>query len=653
MKNKVLITAALPYANGALHFGHIAGAYLPADAYARYCRLRGRDTLFICGSDEHGVAITLSAEKAGRSPQAHVDHYHKINGELFKKLGITFDHFSRTTWPKHADFTLQFFGDLLKNGYIAPQETEQLYSEADKRFLADRYVVGKCPKCGYEEARGDECPKCGASFEATELINPRSKISNQPLTLRKTTHWFLLLDKLKDKVGKWLHTKSWKEGVKHFSEGYLKEVHPRAITRDMEWGIPVPLKEAAGKVFYVWFDAPIGYISATVDWNQARWKDYWEDPKTHYVQFVGKDNVPFHAVIFPAMCMGQNQPYKLVDDLVVNEFYNLEGRQFSKSDNWTIDLEDFLKRYSADQIRYAIAANAPENGDSEFTWKDFQSRCNGELLGKLGNFINRVMVFAHANFNGKVLHSGTWAEASPVLNEFEHKVLEIADAYEHYHLRKATQILMQMAHIANSFIDEKKPWADKAGASNTIALALHMAKILAVVCRPLIPHTSERIWHMLNLPALISWDQGIKEVFTKTLNPSEILFHKIEDVQIEEEIKKLSGPESPFKAPIGIDEFDKVDLRVGQVISAEKLPKSKKLLKLQVDLGFEKRQILSGIALHAPPESLVGKKVVIVANLKPAKMMGEESQGMLLCIANEDRLEILGGGELPCGSVIQ
>src|SRR5579872_6152424 len=406
-KERVLITSALPYANGPLHFGHIAGAYLPGDCYARFQRLQGKEVLYICGSDEHGVAITLSAETAGRTPQEHVDHYHGVLQQFFQQLHFSSDHYSRTTWKGHRVTTQEFFNDLLKNGYIEEKITDQLYSENDQKFLADRYVVGTCPKCKFEEARGDECQRCGASYEATDLIHPRSKITGAPLVLKKTNHWFLRFDLFKDQLKEWLTTKKWKSNVLNFAQSYVDELRPRAITRDSNWGIPVPLDSAQGKVFYVWFDAPIGYISATREWAEKKgtpeaWKEWWCAPKTKLVQFIGKDNIPFHAVFFPAMIMGQNQPYKLVDELPANEFYNLEGRQFSKSEGWYIDLDSFFQKFTADQIRYAIAANAPESQDAEFTWKDFQMRCNAELLGKYGNLAHRTLVFAAAQCEAAV-----------------------------------------------------------------------------------------------------------------------------------------------------------------------------------------------------------------------------------------------------------
>ncbi|MFZ0566269.1 MAG: methionine--tRNA ligase [Chlamydiales bacterium] len=464
MKQKILITSALPYANGPLHFGHIAGAYLPADCYARFERLRGNDVLYICGSDEYGMAITLSAELSNRSPKEHVDHFHAINKQFFNKLNIHFDHFSRTTCEEHKPVVHQFFQDLMDNGYIESLETDQLYSEADHRFLADRYVVGTCPRCSFENARGDECTQCGASYEATHLKNPRSKMTGAPLTLKKRLHWFLRFDRFKDKLEPFISSRPWKANVTHFARSFVEQIRPRSITRDLEWGIPVPLKEAEGKVFYVWFDAPIGYISATQEWAKMRgqpdlWKEYWFDQKTKYVQFIGKDNIPFHALFFPAMIMGQTQPYKVVDDLVANEFYKLEGRQFSKSEGWSIDLEDFFKHFHTDQIRYTLAATAPETGDAEFTWKDFQLRCNAELLGKLGNFVNRVLVFIQNNCQAQIPSQHKLEEMDlRFLNQINRIVTDIKESYADYRIRRATQLIMELAQAGNSYFDIKTPW---------------------------------------------------------------------------------------------------------------------------------------------------------------------------------------------------
>ena len=674
MKEKILITSALPYANGPLHFGHIAGAYLPGDCYARYQRLKQRDVLYICGSDEYGVAITLSAEVAGCSPREHVDRYHAMITDFFDRLSLSFDHYSRTTSPYHAEPVQSFFLDLQANGYIEERVTEQLYSEADGRFLADRYVVGTCPGCGYERARGDECPKCGGSFEATDLHNPRSRLTHAPLTRKKTKHWYLLLEKFQEQLLQWLAEKQWKPNVTQFVKKYVEGIKARAITRDSDWGVPLPIADADGKVLYVWFDAPIGYLSATMEWAAEQgepdlWKKYWCDSDTHLVQFVGKDNIPFHAVIFPAMVMGQNLPLKLVDELPANEFYNLEGRQFSKSEGWYIDLESFFEHYSADQIRYAIASNAPETQDAEFTWKDFQQRCNSELLGKYGNLVNRVLVFAHKKCGGKVPPMAVLTEIDRAFLEAIRTLAEqLAECFEQFKLRRASHLVMELAQQGNIYFNDKQPWKEEtqAGIDTTIACSLECLKLLALVSSPIIPSTAEQVWQQLGngstLTAL-SWDHVVAASLPtgqKLLKPT-ILFRKVEDEQIANEIDKLNAKEpatmsyTPLKDSVDITDFQKVDLRVGQVLEAEPIPKSKKLLKLKVDIGIEVRTIVAGIKLSYSPEALIGKKVVVIANLKPVTIMSVESQGMLLAGNHDDTLELATTltQSLPPGSVVR
>ncbi len=660
---KTLITSALPYANGPLHFGHIAGAYLPGDCYARFMRIRGNEVLYICGSDEHGVAITLSAEQAGRTPRQHVDHFHEILKGFFHKLNFSFDHYSRTTSPGHVATTQQFFHDLLANGYIEEKVTEQLYSEKDKKFLADRYVIGTCPRCGYEEARGDECQKCGASYEATDLKNPRSKQTGVPLVRKETNHWFLRFDLFKDKLQKWLATRDWKANVLNFAKHYVDDLKPRAITRDADWGIPVPLPEAKGKVFYVWFDAPIGYISATQDWAQKigkpeAWKHFWLDPSTKYTQFMGKDSISFHAVFFPAMEMGQNIPYKLVDELPANEFFNLEGRKFSKSEGWMIDLDRFFKRYTVDQIRYTIAANAPESQDSEFTWKDFQIRCNSELVGKWGNFANRTLVFAQQHCHGKVPPLGKLDDTDIA---FQTRILELhtlaADCYEHFHLRKASQVMMELAQAGNVYFDAKKPWVSAKTPSlhsdmqTTIALCLDALKTLALISYPIIPETASKLWRILGYPNQLDhqrWDSltSMPIPSEQKLPTPELLFQKVEDAWIQEELDHLQKLQTKkpmdveTKTEVSIDEVRKLDFRVAKVLQADRVPKSNKLLQIRVDIGSEERTIVAGIG-HCieDPSTLIGQHVVVVANLKPAKLMGVESQGMILAAATEHGLK--------------
>lgn len=681
MQKKILITSALPYANGPLHFGHMAGAYLPGDVYARFQRLRQNDVLYICGSDEYGIAITISAEKAGRTPQAHVDTFHEINKDFFKRLNISFDHYSRTTWQGHKPLVQQYFLDLLANGYIEERMTNQLFSESDQRFLADRYVLGTCPKCGNVNARGDECTQCGASYEATDLINPRSAISNAALVLKPTKHWFLLLDKFKEKLLQWIGTKDWKPNVVNFIKSYIDDLRPRAITRDMTWGVNIPLPDTENKVLYVWFDAPIGYISSSVEWainegDPEHWKTYWCDPHTKLVQFLGKDNIPFHAAIFPAMTMGQNQPYKLVDELPANEFFNLEGRRFSKSDNWYIELEDFFSNYSTDQIRYAIAANAPETSDSEFTWKDFQMRCNTELLGKYGNLVNRVLVFAK-NFCGSRVPS--LQDLHPIDDEFLNQIKKLVNeatvCYETFKVRRASQVIMELAQLGNIYFDTKRPWKDaknpdsKHAMETTIACCLECLKCLALISSPIIPDTSDKVWKLLGYVSQLAngnWEQiaGTSIPANQYLQEPQILFKKIEDEQIEHELNKLKNMSqnsqnmttnityTPVKELVDIDDVRKLDLRVGIIKNAKELPKSKKLLLLEVDLGFETRSIVAGISLHYKPENLIGKRVIVVANLKPATLMGNTSQGMLLAASNDDKLELITISEIPPGALV-
>jgi len=548
-KQKILVTSALPYANGPLHFGHIAGAYLPGDCYARFERLLGNDVLYICGSDEHGVAITLSAELAHRTPKAHVDHFHALNKAFFERLFFSFDYYGRTTCPGHVATTQQFFHDLQKNGFIEEREENHLYSETEKRFLADRYVIGTCPKCDFPDARGDECPRCAASYEATSLKNPRSKLTNSPLTLRPSKHLYLLFDKFQKELTIWIASKQWKENVVRFAQSYIDDLRPRAITRDSDWGIPVP--GYPNKVFYVWFDAPIGYISIAQEWDSTRWQDYWLDPNTKLVHFIGKDNIPFHTVFFPAMIMGQDTPYKLPDEVPANEFLLLEGRQFSKSDGWTIETDEFFSRYTPDQARYALAANAPETADAEFSWKDFQMRCNSELLGKFGNFVNRVLVFAKQRCGGVIPPQNQPNEVDRQFLEKIHHLTDLARvAFSSFQLRKACQLLMEIAQAGNSYFDASKPWAlakdpsRQAELQSVIASSLECIKLLSLVASPILPTTAQKIWTLLGNTSELARQQWDKIVSTplsanQKLPEPEILFRRVEDAEIDEQIAKL------------------------------------------------------------------------------------------------------------------
>lgn len=667
MIKRTLITAALPYANGPLHFGHIAGAYLPADCYARFRRMKGDEVLFICGSDEYGVAITISAEKEKRTPKEHVDIFHQVNKAFFDDLNMSFDHYSRTTSPVHGPIAQKFFLELREKGFIEERITNHLFSPKENRFLADRYVSGTCPKCGFENARGDECPKCGASYEATDLIMPTSKISGDKLVLKPAKHFFLRFDLFKEKLREWIKDKKWKPNVLKFAMHYIDDLKPRAITRDGDWGVPVPLEGTQGKVLYVWFDAPVGYISATMEWaektgKKEAWKAFWQDKNTKLINFVGKDNIPFHAVFFPAMVMGQGDYYKLVDELPANEFYNLEGRQFSKSDGWYIDLEAFFKKFSSDQIRYAIASNAPETQDSEFSWKDFQSKCNADLLGKYGNLANRVIVFAEQHCKGEVPSSGELSEKDALFVETMKRLSkEIEEAYDHFSLRRASQHLMELCQATNVYFDNKKPWVlakekqFRCELETTIFLCLEALKRIAIASYPIIPTSAAKLWKMLGFSESIDnifWDQGMEKSIplAQKLKKGDILFPKIEDSMIAEEIDKLEKLKHSPKAVVDkmsskplvdFTDFQKIDLRVALIEQVERVPKSKKLLRLQVDVGGEKRTIVAGIGEKMESiDSLIGKKIVIVFNLKPAMIMGIESQGMVIAAHGLEGLEL-------------
>lgn len=672
MSNPLLITSALPYANGPLHFGHIAGAYLPGDCYARFQRLMGTEVLYLCGSDEYGVAITLSAELLGRTPKEQVDLFHEEHKALFSKLQFSFDYFGRTTSSQHQKTTKYFFEALKKQGYLFEKTEDHLYSEEEGRYLADRYVSGTCPKCGFEEARGDECQRCAASYEAIDLKNPRSKLTGSSLSLKPSTHLYLRFDRFQEKLSDWIGEKPWKESVLAFAKYYIDDLRPRAITRDSSWGIPVP--GYPGKVFYVWFDAPIGYVSMTQEWAKkkgkpADWERFWLNPEATLVHFIGKDNIPFHAVFFPAMLMGQEDVYKLPDQIPANEFFLLEGKPFSKSDGWMIDLESFFTRYTSDQARYALAANAPETSDAAFSWKDFQMRCNAELLGKLGNFVHRTLTFAAKHTENKM-------PPASVLEEVDQRFLEnlnllteqAAVCYRNFQLRKVTQTLMELAQVANTYFDAEKPWKlskdpDLKPRLNTVmALCLECIQRLALIASPLIPTSAQKIWELLGFTSQLekaSWEQIVKTPLPvgQIFLTSTPLFCKVEDATIEEEIAKLgsmSAPSSsypPLKESIAFEDFEKLDLRTAKILQAEPVPKSKKLLKIKVDLGFEKRTIVSGIAAHYQPEELVGKTVLVVANLKPAKLMGIESQGMILAASLDQDLELPTSKALPGSTV--
>lgn len=556
LKAKKLITCALPYANGVAHLGHLAGTCLPSDVYARFCRLQGEDVHFVSGSDEYGMAITLSAQLEGRSPQEHVDLYHHENVEIFKKFGLSFDHYVRTTWPGHVAPVQRFFTDLLEAGYIEARRARHLYSAQDAQFLADRYVEGECPKCHYSAARGDECPRCGASYEASELLSPRSKITGKPLELKETEHWYLRLDLFKEQLKNWLETKKWKSNVVNFIKPYIEDLRPRAITRDSSWGVPVPLPQAKeNKVLYVWFDAPIAYISASMQWGELQgkseaYRDYWCDPQTQLVQFLGKDNIPFHAIIFPAMIMGQKEPYKLVDALPANEFYHLEGRKFSKSQGWTLDVKELLDTFDPEILRYVIAASAPEQSDAEFTWSDFQMRLNGELVGKWGNFIYRTLSFVQRFLEGRrpVMREEKLTKSQRTFLELLREQVDLAEkAYAGYSLRGAVRAIMAFAQESNSFFDASKPWAvakmsgQEEALEQILALCLRAIELLALISAPIMPQTCQRVWQQLGYGEPLTshqWSDLVASTSlemkkaTKVLPKPSLLFAKVEEAEI-------------------------------------------------------------------------------------------------------------------------
>ena len=659
---RILVTAALPYANGVIHLGHLAGCYLPADMYVRYQRLKKRDVLFICGSDEHGVAITISAEKEKIAPKEIIDRFHALNKEAFERFGMSFDNYSRTSLPIHHETSREFFIDLLEKGFLVTKEEEQFYDADAKMYLPDRYVEGICPYCGFDKARGDQCDNCGKYYNQLELKNPVSLISGKTPTVKKTKHWYFKLGSFQQQLERYVesHAGDWKENVLQQTRSWLKEgLQDRAVTRDLTWGIPVPLNDAQGKVIYVWLEAVLGYISSTKEWAQRigqpdRWKEYWKDQSTRYIAFLGKDNIVFHTIVFPAELMAVGG-YILPDNVPANEFYNLEGEKFSKSRGHTIDLLDVLKRYPVDLFRYAIATSLPENRDSDFYWKEFQAKTNNELADIFGNFVNRTVTFAAKNFGNTVPPLGPLNERDAQMVAYlKQAPAAIGALFEQFTFRDATLEIMNVARTANKYFNDSEPWKtikqDPGQCATTINICLNIVHSLGILFSPVTPFTSDKIWKTLNIPASLNDDQWntAGEMFLRAghaLGMAEILFTKLEDSVIEQELSKLASapdqPETPqapkihapLKPQITYDDFAKIDFRTATVISAEPVPKSKKLLKVQIDLGFEQRQIVAGIAEKITPEQLIGKTIIVVANLAPAKLMGVESNGMLLATA--------------------
>lgn len=682
---RVLITAALPYANGKIHLGHLAGAYLPADIYARYHRLKNRDVVFICGSDEHGVPITITAENENTSPQAVVDRYHRINKEAFEKFGMSFDNYSRTSNQLHHKTAQEFFTKLHGSGILKEKVEKQLYDLKASMFLPDRYVEGTCPKCSSPDARGDQCEKCGTFLNPLELINAKSKITGATPVVKETSHWYFPLGDFQKRLEEYISERNerdgWKDNVLNYCKSWFTEgLQDRAVTRDLTWGVPVPLKGYENKVLYVWFDAVLGYISSTKEWSDnlgnESWKNYWLNNDTKYIAFIGKDNVVFHCIVFPAILMAWNDnseiKYVLPENVPANEFLNFEGQKFSKSRNWGIDVDEFLEKYPADSLRYALALNLPETRDSDFYWKDFQARHNNELADILGNFVNRTITFAHKNFNGLVPKLAQFSDIDKrFIGELEGKPKIIGEAMEKYKFRDAVLETMNLARAANKYFNDSEPWKkfqqQPDQCSTTINLCLQAVCTLSVLFEPILPLTTQRIRNILNIAQshnYFTWDTASNLALSEghTLGKPEILFTKIEDEVIQKELSRLTPAAVPIVAPtvelkptIDIDDFKKIDLRVATVISCEKIHKSNKLLKLNISLGFEQRQVIAGIAEHYQPEDLVGKKIVVVANLKPTKLMGNESNGMLLAAADTSGklVFVTASSEIADGSLVK
>ena len=657
------ITAALPYTNGPIHIGHLAGVYVPADIYARYLRLKGKDVAYISGSDEHGVAIPMRAKKEGVSPQNIIDKYHTIIKKSFEDFGISFDNYSRTSAEIHHKTASDFFVKMYNEGDFVEEVTAQLYDAEADQFLADRFVVGTCPKCGFEESYGDQCENCGTSHNATDLINPKSAITGNVPTVKETKHWFLPLDKHEDFLRKWIlegHKKDWKPNVYGQVKSWVDDgLRPRAVTRDLDWGIPVPVEGAEGKVLYVWFDAPIGYISSTKEWaarEGKNWEDYWKKDDTKLVHFIGKDNIVFHCIIFPSMLKAHGD-YILPDNVPANEFLNLEGNKLSTSKNWAVWLHEYLEDFpnQQDVLRYTLTANAPESKDNDFTWKDFQAKNNNELVAIFGNFINRVVVLTNKYYTGAVPTPNDFTEVDEdVLAAVKEFPNVIGKSIERYRFREASQELMNLARLGNKYLADEEPWkvikVDEERVKTIMYVALQISAALAVVAEPFLPFTTTKLKGILNLETSISWDDlSNKNVLIPAehqINKGKLLFSKIEDKTIDAQLEKLQATKlvneqenkvvEPQKETVEFDDFTKLDIRIGTILEAEKVAKTKKLLKLKVDVGIDTRTIVSGIAESFSPEEIIGQQVSVLVNLAPRKIRGVESQGMILMTDTPD-----------------
>ncbi len=658
--NKYTVTAALPYANGPVHIGHLAGVYVPADIYVRYLRGMGRDVAFIGGSDEHGVAITLKARAEGKTPQVIVDRYHEMIKNSFASFGISFDIYSRTSSRQHHKTAAAYFDNLYKKGVFEERENEQFYDEKAEQFLADRYIKGTCPTCSFVEAYGDQCEHCGSTLSPTELIHPKSMLSGEVPVMKATKHWYFPLDKHENFLREYIlrDHKEWKSNVSGQCKSWLDGgLRARPMTRDLDWGIKVPIKGASGKVLYVWFDAPIGYISATQEWAAAKgknWEDYWKKEDTKLVHFIGKDNIVFHCIIFPSILKAEGS-YILPDNVPANEFLNLEGNKISTSRNWAVWLHEYLEDFpdKQDVLRYVLTANAPETKDNDFTWKDFQTRNNSELVAIYGNFVNRAVVLTHKFFEGKVPEQQELKkvdeDALQALSSFPER---IAGSLERFKFREALNHLMDLARLGNKYLAETESWklikTDPERVSTILNISLQMATSLGLLSKPFLPNTHDKLSKILNFGDLNWQDAGHSDNLKKAtvLGPAVLLFEKIEDEVIEAQIKKLMNTKeeneaaavqlTPIKEEINYDDFMKMDLRVGEILTAEPVPKSNKLLKFTIDTGLDQRTIVSGVAKHFSPEEMIGKKVTVLLNLVPRKIMGITSEGMLLFAENED-----------------
>lgn len=653
-----MITAALPYANGPVHIGHLAGVYIPADVYARFQRRSGKDVAFICGSDEHGIPITIRAKKEGVTPQDIVDKYHEIIKKSFSDLGISFDEYSRTTSANHRETSQDFFKVLYEKGKFSEEMSEQYFDEQANEFLADRYIVGTCPNCGNENAYGDQCEKCGSTLSPSELINPKSMLSGNVPILKETKNWYLPLNEYEDFLNEWIiegHKDDWKPNVYGQVKSWLNDgLKPRAMTRDLNWGVPVPLPGADGKVLYVWFDAPIGYISFTKEWaakNGKDWKDYWQSEESDLVHFIGKDNIVFHCIIFPAM-MKAHGDYKMPKNVPAFEFLNLENDKISTSRNWAVWAHEYVEEFPGQQdvLRYALLSSAPETKDNNFTWKDFQTKNNSELVGIFGNFINRVAVLIHKYYDGIVPQGDVNA---PELAEINKSAKEISGFLENYEFRNSLTALMNLARFGNQYLQAEEPWKtikdNPEKAAHSLFVGAQIAVALAQLCEPFMPFSSEKLLNMFNVQKSDWNDVETKTVLIETghqINEASLLFSKIEDDVIEAQIQKLENTKqsnkktnpnaNPMKEEIQFDDFTKIDLRTATIIEAEKVEKADKLLKLTVDTGVDVRTVVSGIAESFTAEEVIGKQVMILLNLAPRKIRGIESQGMLLLTTKPD-----------------